>query len=92
MFLKNTSVSTSGCSEKCFWFRGRAYCHIIDPRTGWPAKAVKQVSVVAPQALESEVWAKACFINGRAWAQKHLPDGVRVFLFEADEDQAGTWL
>ncbi len=64
VFLKDMSVSTSGIGEKSFWAEGRFYSHIIDPRTGYPAQEMAQVSVIAPSAADSEAWTKPCFIDG----------------------------
>lgn len=65
--LKDESMSTSGNYEKFFVAGGRMYSHIMDPRTGYPAEGMLQVSVVAPRALDSEAWTKPIYINGSAW-------------------------
>lgn len=90
--LRNASLSTSGSYEKFFVAEGRTYSHIMDPRTGYPAQGMLAVSVVAPRALESEVWTKPFFIMGRQWAARHKPQDVRIFMCE---DKTGTpcaWL
>jgi thiamine biosynthesis lipoprotein len=86
VFLKNASLSTSGTGEKRFWSDGRMYSHIFDPRTGWPLQSVAQVSVVAPTALDGEVWAKACLLNGPTWAAEHVPPDSRVSFFDGGSD------
>lgn len=92
VFLKNTSMSTSGCYQKSFWADGQNYSHIMDPRTGCPAQKVSLVSVVAPWTLDSEAWAKAYFINGRQWAERHKPKEFRVFFCEDGAEQKCAWL
>lgn len=77
-FLKDQSLSTSGTAEKCFWSGARMYSHIIDPRTGSPLQSSSQVSVIAPSALDGEVWAKACLLNGPGWLAEHKPEGVGI--------------
>jgi thiamine biosynthesis lipoprotein len=90
--LENMSLSTSGSYERFFWAEGRTYSHIIDPRTGYPAQGTSAVSVVSPRTIDSEAWTKPFFINGRAWASAHKPDGFRV-LFCEDRPQATCgWL
>jgi thiamine biosynthesis lipoprotein len=74
VFLRNESLSTSGSYEKFFWAGGRRYSHIMDPRTGYPARGTSTVSVLAPRTIDSEVWAKPYFINGRAWTTAHKPE------------------
>ena len=90
--LKNMSISTSGSYEKFFWADGRTYSHIIDPRTGYPARGTSAVSVLAPRTLDSEAWTKSFFINGRAWASAHTPAGFRVFFCEDRGQAACGWL
>jgi thiamine biosynthesis lipoprotein len=93
VFLKDTSLSTSGSYERFFWAEGRTYAHIIDPRTGYPAQGTASVSVMAPRTIDGEAWAKPFFINGRAWTATHKPSNVRVFVCdEAKSQEACTWI
>ena len=78
VFLTDAALSTSGTGEKCFSSGGTMYSHILDPRTGWPLQSITQVSVVTPRAVEGEVWAKACLLNGSGWAAWRTPDTVKV--------------
>jgi FAD:protein FMN transferase len=90
--LKDQSMSTSGSYEKFFTADGKIYSHIMDPRTGFPATGMISVSVIASRTLDSEAWTKPFFINGRDWASKHQPPGVRVFLCEDKKDHTCAWL
>lgn len=92
VFLKDMSMSTSGSYEKFFRAEGRIYAHIMDPRTGYPAAGSVSVSVIAPRTLDSEVWAKPYFVNGRQWAAQHKPKDFRVFFCEDRMDQPCAWL
>ena len=92
VFLKDMSLSTSGSYEKFFRADGRTYSHIMDPRTGYPAQGVTSVSVVTPRTIDSEVWAKPYFINGRAWTVANKPKDFRVFFCEDSSDQSCTWI
>lgn len=78
--LKNQSLSTSGSYEKFFVAEGKTWSHIMDPRTGFPAQGTVSVSIVSPRTLDSEVWAKPYFINGRQWTAQHKPRDFRVFI------------
>ena len=91
-FLKDLSLSTSGSYEKFFRAEGRAWAHIVDPRTGYPPPAGGSVSVVAPRAIDSEAWAKPYFINGRQWASTHKPEEFRVFFCPDQPDRPCAWL
>jgi len=92
VWLKDSSMSTSGSYEKFFRAEGKIYAHIMDPRTGYPAQGSVSVSVIAPRTVDSEVWAKPYFINGRQWAVKHRPKDFRVFFCEDRMDKPCAWL
>ena len=42
------AMATSGDYERYFERDGRRYCHLLDPRSGWPVAHWRSVSVVAP--------------------------------------------
>ncbi len=92
VYLKNESISTSGSTEKFFVAEERVYSHIMDPRTGYPAQGVLEVSVIAPRTVDSEAWTKPFFILGREWVAQHKPRDFRVFLCEDREEQQCAWL
>jgi thiamine biosynthesis lipoprotein len=45
------ALATSGDYERYFEIEGRRYCHLLDPRTGWPVEYWRSISVVAPLAV-----------------------------------------
>lgn len=92
VFLKDESLSTSGSQEKFFEAEGKVYAHIMDPRTGYPSQGRLQVSVVAPRAIDSEAWTKPIFINGRQWAARHKPKGLRAYICEDTPNTKCAWL
>ncbi len=92
VYLKDESISTSGSTEKFFRAEGRVYSHIMDPRTGYPAEGVLEVSVIAPRTLDSEAWTKPYLILGRHWTAQHKPKNFRVFLCEDQPEQPCAWL
>lgn len=48
--LKNYAVATSGTYEKFVWIDGVKYSHTINPKTGFPVRGIKSVTVLAPFA------------------------------------------
>jgi thiamine biosynthesis lipoprotein len=58
------AVVTSGNYEKYFLSGGQRYAHIIDPRSGWPARGLKSVTVVCPDAELADALATAVFVLG----------------------------
>ncbi|NOU24980.1 MAG: FAD:protein FMN transferase [Methylotenera sp.] len=65
------AVGTSGDYQRYFTLNGKRYCHIIDPRTGYPVQHTQAVTVlVPPQATQetqagvlSDVASKPIFIE-----------------------------
>jgi FAD:protein FMN transferase len=49
--LSQGALTTSGDYERFMDIDGRRYCHILDPRTGWPAAHWQSVSVTGPNCL-----------------------------------------
>ncbi|MES2152407.1 MAG: FAD:protein FMN transferase [Pseudomonadota bacterium] len=49
--LTDGALATSGDYERYFELDGQRYCHILDPRSGWPVRHWRSVSVLAPQAI-----------------------------------------
>ncbi len=92
VFLKDTSLSTSGSTEKFFRAEGGVYAHIMDPRTGFPAEASGSVSVIAPRAIDGEAWAKPYFIQGREWTARHKLEEFRVCFCDDRTDEPCVWL
>jgi thiamine biosynthesis lipoprotein len=92
VFLKDLSVSTSGSYEKFFRAEGRVYSHILDPRTGYPARGASSVSVIAARAMDTEAWTKPYFVNGRAWTAANKREDHRVLFCDDAPNVACSWI
>lgn len=55
--LQGVAVATSGGYARGFDLGGKHWSHIFDPRTGMPAQAVLQATVVAPDAATADALA-----------------------------------
>ncbi len=58
------SVITSGDYERYYDFEGRRYHHIIDPRTGAPARGATSVTVIRRNGSTAEPTANALLVAG----------------------------
>ena len=63
--LENGALATSGRDRRVWRRGGRELHHLIDPGTGEPAESdLLRATVVAGDAVEAEIWAKALFLAG----------------------------
>jgi FAD:protein FMN transferase len=62
--LVDTAISTSGDYERYFDENGERYHHIIDPRTGHSASAVRSATVLADTATRTDGLSKTAFVLG----------------------------
>ncbi len=86
------AIGTSGDYQHYFIIDGVRYCHIIDPRTGYPAQGVRSVTVLTspgPQAgTLSDVASKPPFIAGvQGWRAAARRMGVNNVMLIDDHGQ-----
>lgn len=62
--VRDHAVATSGDYQKYFIQDDIRYHHILNPRTGMPARGVKSVTVIAPTVTEADALATAAFVLG----------------------------
>ena len=72
--LDGEAIGTSGDYQRYFMLDGKRYCHIIDPRTGYPVQGIQAVTIVIPPGPQagtlSDVASKPIFIAGeQGWRQ-----------------------
>ena len=64
LMLGTGALATSGDYERYFELDGVRYCHVLDPRTGWPVHAWRSVSVVAPACLAAGALTTVAMLKG----------------------------
>lgn len=86
--LQNNSVVTSGDYQRYFVQDGERWHHILDPRTGYPARGIRSVTIVTEKAAVADALSTAVFVlgleRGSALVEK-LP-GVEAIIVTSDDD------
>lgn len=87
LLLRSCALGTSGQEEQGFEIDGQRYGHILDPRSGFPARGVLSATVLAGSAAQSDALATAFFVGGMPLAERYCaahPGIVAVMLLEDD--------
>ena len=86
--LHNETFSTSGDYERFFLKDGVRYHHILDPRTGQPARGCRSVTIVAASALQADWLSTGVFIMGpdEGMALVERLPGVEAVIVTADSE------
>jgi len=72
VLLERGAIATSGTDRRRWTRNGREQHHLIDPRTGEPARSpFMRVSAVGATAVAAEVLAKTVFLGDEATARHH---------------------
>jgi|GEM_PF-70173 len=83
--IRDAAFSTSGDYERFAIIDGRRYHHIIDLRTGYPAKASQSATVLAQTAVEAEVLTKTAFILGGVDGLRAVESaGAKALIIDAE--------
>jgi FAD:protein FMN transferase len=73
------ALATSGDYERFFEHDGRRYCHILDPRSGWPVDAWQSISVFAPVCVAAGAMSTIAMLK-RSAALDFLREQGAAFL------------
>jgi FAD:protein FMN transferase len=92
--LCGSSLSTSGVTERSVEAGSHRYSHIFDPRTGEPVERMCQVTVIAPNATESDALTKAAYILPRDSVVNlfKLRAGVHALRMEGPCGEHSVWI
>lgn len=82
------ALFTSGNYERFFEFQGKHYHHIIDPRSGYPAKGTQSVTVLSHDAALADAASTALFIAGpELWPEIAKKMGVQYVMLISDNNK-----
>ncbi|HZH80602.1 MAG TPA: FAD:protein FMN transferase, partial [Gemmatimonadales bacterium] len=68
--LRDTALSTAANTESIVRYGALIVGHVLDPATGWPARALAQASVVARTSTAADALSTAMLVSGKE------PEGV----------------
>ena len=68
--LRDAALATSANTESVIRYASLVVGHVMDPATGWPARALTRATVVARSATAADALSTAMLVAGRE------PDGV----------------
>ncbi|MDR3416402.1 MAG: FAD:protein FMN transferase [Nevskia sp.] len=89
--LDHGAIASSGDYERYFERDGVRYCHILDPRSGWPVRGLAGISVVAEQCLVAGTATTIAMLKGPLDGPRWLSElGVRYLCVAADGNLRGT--
>jgi FAD:protein FMN transferase len=86
IYLRDGALGTSGAGEQFVVVDGTRYGHVIDPRTGWPARGVVSASVITGDATRADALSTAFLIGGPDLARRYCdahPETMALLLGEA---------
>jgi len=63
--LGKGAIASSGDYERYMEIDGKRYCHILNPKTGWPVQELNSVSIVADQCLAAGSIATMAMLKGK---------------------------
>ncbi|HVM49049.1 MAG TPA: FAD:protein FMN transferase [Candidatus Acidoferrum sp.] len=80
--LRDEAMSVSAVWGKGFEADGQFYGHVLDPRTGWPARGAVLAAVVLPSATEADALSTALLTVGVAGHESlaNLRAGMRTLV------------
>lgn len=77
-------MATSGDYERYFEHKGRRYCHILNPKSGWPVSYWASVTVLAPSTLLAGTLSTIAMLKEAAAAPWLAEQNVHALLIRPD--------
>lgn len=84
----NQAIVTSGNYEKYVDIDGVRYCHILNPKTGWPVVNMKSVTIICPDAELADALSTTVFVLGRKNGMDFINQltGVEGIIIDENDD------
>jgi len=88
--LRNRAIGTSGSAFQQFEIDGQVYGHIIDPRSGQPARGPASVTVLAPTAALADAVSTAFYLLGQGAARAFIAEHPDFGALIVERDDPGS--
>ena len=85
--LAQGGMATSGDYERFIEVDGRRYCHILNPRNGWPVEGWRSITVLAPTCLLAGVMSTTFMLMQETAGEAMACSGLRGWAM----DSSGKW-
>jgi FAD:protein FMN transferase len=85
--LSYAGAATTGDYQRCFFFKGTRYHHILNPDTGRPARGKQSVTVVGPETAVCDGLATALFVSeDPEKILMHFPEYGAILVMENGDE------
>jgi thiamine biosynthesis lipoprotein len=88
--MSGGALATSGDYERFIEVESRRYCHLLDPRTGWPIQGLASVTVISDRCLVAGSLSTMAMLKGRQGIEWLRGLGIRHFTVTDDGECYGT--
>ncbi len=82
--ISSGALATSGDYERFFVDEGERFCHILNPKTGWPAQHWQSISVIAPVCVAAGAMSTTAMLKGPEALAFLQGQGVSYLAVNAD--------
>jgi len=87
--LSDGGLASSGDYERFFFFEGERYSHILNPKTGWPNKGLRAVSVASHLCTVASSMASIAMLKNETHEIQWLLESGLLHVYMKQEGEIG---
>ncbi len=88
--LTDGAIATSGYYERYMMVDGQRYCHILNPKTGWPVQFCATVAIKSPRCLVSGSLATIAMLKQQQANSWLAEQGANFFMEDSQGQRFGN--